>query len=161
MASKNPQCDKCLHKEVCRYIQQIEEIKAQYPFVSGISCAFLIKRSQAAATTTAEIQTAPSTETDSKENEKQELAQKESEAGQKEDGTEPDVLTIMDIEVSKIGLPDEKIIKILNKEGIYKVKDIYAHQEAHATNIRGLNRDMMKKLSDILTALSQPALRIV
>lgn len=163
MAVKNQQCDRCIHKEVCRHIETIEEIKKQYPFVSSVTCKHSIRRS---ATSTANLE--PNTEEDQDDDkEKSAPAQKEKPATdeQKEAGNtggdEDEPLTILDLDVGKIGLPDNKIVKALKGAGINTVKDVYEYQkDKDWSSVKNLTKDMLKKLSDLLTALSQPALNI-
>ena len=38
MGNVNSSCTRCIHKEMCKYIDMIPEIMKQYPFISGITC---------------------------------------------------------------------------------------------------------------------------
>ncbi len=166
MASKNQQCDRCLHKDVCRYIETIEEIKKQYPFVSSVTCNHSIRRS---ASSMAGIE--PNTDDDQADDKErtQETGNAEkgskktngTQAKQEEAGDDKEVMTMMDLDVGKIGLPDNRIVKALKGAGINTVRDIYEYQSSHDwSSVKNLTKDMLKKLSDLLTALSQSPLNI-
>lgn len=159
-STKNQQCDRCLHKDVCRYIQTIEEIKEKYPFVSSVTCNYSIRRSSSSM---ANIE--PNTQGDDvlpdggSEKEPEKPDKKAEPAKPGDDSEEP--LTVMDLDVAKIGLPDNKIVKALKSVGIEKVRDIYEYEKSKGwASAKGLTKDMLKKLSDLLSALSQPALKL-
>lgn len=162
-STKNQQCDRCLHKDVCRYIQTIEEIKEKYPFVSSVTCNYSIRRS---ASSMANIE--PNTEEQGEPGDREmnpasgeEKPEKQMKPGDDSDGNSDEPLTVMDLDVAKIGLPDNKIVKALKSAGIEKVRDVYEYEKTKGwSSAKGLTKDMLKKLSDLLTALSQPALKL-
>lgn len=179
----NTQCDRCIHKDVCRYIAMIAEIKTKYSFVTNVGCSFHIRKT--AAFKQAEASPEPETDTPPKDTPTKTASNKETmvepaiHTSEKDSpNTDPysnedsckdnkdkskntkGPSSIMDITVDKIGIREQEAIDALHRSGICTVNDVYAYQENHTwSDVKGLTKAHVDNLSSILQALNRPVLK--
>lgn len=180
----NTQCDRCIHRDVCRYIAMIAEIKTKYSFITNVGCSFHIRK------TAAFKQTEPAPEAEQEETPTETTSNKETVmephiALTKNDNTQSDEPTsedpygdcdkdqssdetedsdgpssIMDIAIDKIGIREQETVDALRRLGIRTVNDVYTYQETRAwSGVKGLTKARVDNLSSILQAFNLPALK--
>lgn len=167
MASSNSQCDKCIHKEMCKWTDIIAKLKEQHSFISSISCAHCAK-GQVTTTgktkkpivqMTSEINTESSEPAENNVN-NEETTTTATEPNTTDDGAGDEVNSIMDVGIEHLGLHIAEIVPVLDSYGIKTVRDIYDYNlRREWSSIQGMTPEYLNALNQVLTALGQPELK--
>lgn len=169
-ATENRACRQCAHRDVCKYAEMIPKIKEEYPFISGITCAYCVKKNSAGYV-----------EQPSEEPEKPKVTDKPTEqkvpekgtgrpvekstekpatdTGKKEpgkEGTEDDKeMSMLSIDLQKLGVKDDRTLVKLRRNHINTLGDLYRYKDA-AMNI--LSSNEVTQINGILSAFNQKTL---
>lgn len=147
----NKQCQRCVHRDVCKYIDVIAEIKTQYAFVTGITCGYCVRR-------TAE-NTKPEAADDQVEEkpvpeEKPAASKKQEKTAAKMNGS-GDSLTMLDIQLNKLGISDQNTLRKLNGVGVNTLGQLYDYITGEGRHNPVITQDEMKAINGVLAALNQ------
>lgn len=153
----NPQCTRCIHKEMCKWVDTIAELKTHYPFINTITCSYAQRPGQAVK---APIQEA--TEPDEEPEPEKEAPGEEPAEPAVPEPTEAsaDCSSIMQVRVEALPLADGTIAEALRRKNINNVQDIYDYDASKKSwrGIFGMTEKKLRALSDVLTSLNLQAL---
>lgn len=131
----NKQCEKCVHADVCKHIDEIDELKEEYEFIDSVTCKKFLKpgempdkpakttRSKKTAVETNPANTVDSTDATNADDKKQSFEE------------------FADLPLSKIYIPAD-IVNVLSAANINTVKDVVEYSAA------GKNWHEIKNLSN-------------
>lgn len=157
----NPQCTRCIHKEMCKWVDTIAELKTRYPFINTITCSYAQRPGQAAK---APVQEAAEPDEDPEARTTNEVLIEEPAepmAPSVEQAEPPaDCSNIMQVRVEALPLTDSTIAEALRRKNINNVQDIYDYDASKKSwrGIFGMTEKKLRALSDVLTSLNLQAL---
>lgn len=152
------QCSKCIHDEMCKYKEKIEEIKEENIFVEDVTCN---RFTNAASVTTETKPTKKATKPKKQEPESEPEATEKTETVNPDDAASDDEIDDFDsLKISNLFL-SEPTVKVLNKNGINTVADIYTlnnSPEFKWSSVKGLKEHQYNELNNKMTAFNKPQL---
>ena len=157
MATK--QCPKCIHSEMCKFIEEIEEIKKEHPFVESINCnKFIHTKEFKQINTQTNTEEEPISEAASSEKPvRKKLSLKKTEPDTK---SEQDTPSFDDLLLENYISGD--IAAALYQKDIHNYKDLSAYQDkvkneqASWAEIPGITPDVIKEINNMLSAFNKP-----
>lgn len=158
---ENKQCQRCVHKDVCKYIDTIAKIKEEYPFVQGVTCGFCIRKTTENSKPETETD-ALETKTPAKQPEKQEpkpAPKEQAKLAQKVDKTDSK-MTMRDISLRKLGISDPDILKATDGAGIENLGQLYDAIDDPDSPLK-LNKNNISSINNVLSALNQKTIDFI
>lgn len=151
----NKQCQRCVHRDVCKYIDVIAEIKTQYAFVTGITCGYCIRRTAENTKTEGTDDQADEKPVPEEKSERPAAVPKKQEKTSAKASHENDNLTMLDIQLNKLGISDQNTLKKLNGVNVNTLGQLYDYMTGEGKHNPVITGDEMKSINGVLAALNQ------